>query len=666
MYFQIRQLILWPRKSTKPRVVDFHPGVVNVISGASKTGKSAVVPIIDYCLGSDRCSVPVGVIRENCSWFGILIDTLEGQKLLARREPGDQQSTGDMVLIEAPTVSVPETIDGKTTNVDLVKAMLNRLAGLPMLDFEPGTESGFKSRPSFRDLMAFTFQPQNIVANPDVLFFKTDLTEHKEKLKTIFPYVLGAVTAQILQARFELDRLNRILRRKEAELRDLESASSAWRLEAQSWLRQAIELGLLPPHDLIPDDWNSVLDMLRRVAFDVGQIPQPSLAGIDVALGRLGELRHLESEVALQLNEHRNRLNELRRLLESSEAYSGAMRVQRDRLAISGWLRERVAENRSTESDPLAVLGGAGQTRLESLFEALEALELRLRSHPNFSDTLDKEILRQRAATESVLERLSAIRQETGVLERNSQEAQETRNQFDKTERFIGRLDQALRLYDMADRSSGLREEIAAVRAQIATLLTLVSEAEIQRKLQNTLEQIQTIASRCVSKLDAEWPDAPIRLIIPELTVKVIRGNRDDYLWEIGSGANWLAYHVAMTIALQRFFLSEPHHAVPALLVYDQPSQVYFPKTAARPDEKLDISWTDEDVIAVRKVFELLGEEVLFAKGRLQVIVLDHADENVWGGLQGVQLTEQWRGKALVPMEWMESTPSEGSQPSVG
>jgi hypothetical protein len=90
---------------------------------------------------------------------------------------------------------VPDRIAEKTTNVDAVKGVLNRLAGLSNLEFEPNTESGFKSRPSFRDLMAFTFQPQNVVANPDVMFFKADTTEHREKLKTIFPYVLGAVTA---------------------------------------------------------------------------------------------------------------------------------------------------------------------------------------------------------------------------------------------------------------------------------------------------------------------------------------------------------------------------------------------------------------------------------------------------------------------------------------
>jgi hypothetical protein len=266
MYFQLRKLILWPRIEAPPRVLDFRPGIVNVISGASKTGKSAVIPIIDYCLGAGKCAIPVGVIRENCSWFGIVVDTVEGQKLFARREPGDQQNTGDMVLIEAPEVEVPSRIDEKNTNVDLVKGVLNRLAGLSNLEFEPGTENSFKSPPSFRDLMAFTFQPQNIVANPDVMFFKADTTEHREKLRTIFPYVLGAVTAAVLQARFEVDRLNRILRRRETVLRGIVSATSAWRLEAQGWLRQAIELGLLPPDRVIPADWPTGYRNVRAAA----------------------------------------------------------------------------------------------------------------------------------------------------------------------------------------------------------------------------------------------------------------------------------------------------------------------------------------------------------------------------------------------------------------
>src|SRR5438477_6929329 len=112
--------------------------------------------------------------------------------------------------------------------------MLNRLSGLPSLDFEPGDEVGYRARPSFRDLMAFTFQPQNIIANPDVLFFKADTTEHREKLKTIFPYVLNAITASDLATRWEIDRLEKTLRRREAELNVAHGSLTVWKNEGHA------------------------------------------------------------------------------------------------------------------------------------------------------------------------------------------------------------------------------------------------------------------------------------------------------------------------------------------------------------------------------------------------------------------------------------------------
>src|SRR5712664_4057701 len=99
MFFQIREIILWSRDATKqPRRVRFAPGKVTVISGASRTGKSAVIPIIDYCLGSGSCSIPVLTIRNACEWFGVVVATSSGEKLFARREPGAHRSTDDMYV----------------------------------------------------------------------------------------------------------------------------------------------------------------------------------------------------------------------------------------------------------------------------------------------------------------------------------------------------------------------------------------------------------------------------------------------------------------------------------------------------------------------------------------------------------------------------------------
>jgi len=650
MYFQLRQVILWPRRGNEPRVVKFEPGMVNVISGASKTGKSSVIPIIDYCLGADKCAIPVGVIRETCSWFGVLIDTVEGQKLLARREPGELKSSGEMFLLEAPEIEPPQEIQAKNQNVEYVKAMLNRLAGLSNLQFEPGTEDRFKFRPSFRDLMAFLFQPQNIVANPDVMFFKADTTEHREKLKTIFPYVLGAVSPEVLQARHELDRLQRLLRRKESELKARQDSGAAWQREGFAWVRLAIEYGLLPPHTVVPNDWPSTVDLLRAALQGDTRSAAPTLASMDAIMTRLTELRATESKLVASLNQSRQRLHELRRLDESSDSYGNGLRIQRDRLGLSAWIRGLASERPAAVLEP----SEAGRARIDQLCEALEGVELRLRSHPGVAESLGRETLRQREAVDSLLGELAAVRQEIRTLEGQSEEARKITTRGEELSRFLGRLQEALRLYEAADTSSALSGEIAALRVQVEALVKFVSERDIGRKLENALDTIQEISSRLIPQLDGEWPDAPIRLIIQELTVKVIRGTRDDYLWEIGSGANWLAYHVALTLALQGYFLRLPHHPVPGLLIYDQPSQVYFParKTENPTIEEPEPKWENEDVVAVRKVFTLLNNIINRTDGRLQIVVLDHADEEVWGELRNVHLVEEWRGKGLVPTTW--------------
>ena len=65
MKFTIDSVILWPKKSGFTyRKVDFTPDKVNIITGASRTGKSAIIPIIDYCLGSSKCTIPVDTIRN--------------------------------------------------------------------------------------------------------------------------------------------------------------------------------------------------------------------------------------------------------------------------------------------------------------------------------------------------------------------------------------------------------------------------------------------------------------------------------------------------------------------------------------------------------------------------------------------------------------------------
>lgn len=646
MYFQVLKLVLWSRDERPPRVVEFEPGMVNVISGASKTGKSAIIPIIDYCLASGKCSIPVGEIRKACSWFGVVIETREGQKLLARREPGDARQTGDMYVLEGETVEVPDVIPGKNKSSDDVKDILNRLAGLSNLKLDV---HGPTERISFRDLMAFTFQPQYVIANPMVLYYGADSNDHRDKLKAIFPYVLRALTPDMLAARWEIERLSKELRRRETELEQLKRGVRAWQVETQGWIRLAVELGLLPTDTVIPSEWNAIVDLLRRAAETDTRSAFVSLTSIDASLKQLAVLREREAEAAQNLSVARQRLNEVERLVANTALFGSAISVQRDRLAVSDWLRARADET----ADPIGLVG-QGRAQIEHLIEALASVEVQLKTRPRIVEAFDKERYRLREAAETSAQALAAVRQEKALLEQRDREAGESAFQQDRIERFIGRLEQALTTFEKSEVDSAVSSEIAELKERISELRKIYSEPQVLQKQRNALRQIEGYAASILPDLDGEWPQAPIEISIPDLTIKVVQPERSDYLWEIGSGANWLAYHIATTLAFQRFFTSEVDHPVPGLLIYDQPSQVYFP--SGYENERTDprSRSRDDDVAAVRSVFTVLGREAVRAKGGLQVIVLDHAGPDVWGEIEGVGLAAEWRGREkLVPLEWL-------------
>src|SRR3546814_6992592 len=62
----------------RQRVVPLALGRVNIISGDSRTGKSAILGIIEYCFGASELDVPEGKVRRNVAWFGLLLQTGHG------------------------------------------------------------------------------------------------------------------------------------------------------------------------------------------------------------------------------------------------------------------------------------------------------------------------------------------------------------------------------------------------------------------------------------------------------------------------------------------------------------------------------------------------------------------------------------------------------------
>ncbi|VVO01666.1 DUF3732 domain-containing protein [Pseudomonas fluorescens] len=647
MKLQILRLVLWPKNGGKIREVEFTPGAVNVISGSSKAGKSAVIPIIDYCLASERCAIPVGTIRKTCAWFGILVDTDEGLKLLARAEPGNQRSTDDMFILEGERVEIPDKITKKNANRDGVKEILNRLSGLPNMGFEGDVRYGFKTRPSFRDLMAFTFQPQNIVANPDVLFYKADTTGHREKLKEIFPFILGAVTSETLMSTWEMKELQRQSKQLQAELKSLFDASARLRADARSWFYQAREYGLVAVDAQLSENWAIAVEQLNSILEKSSRDASQTFEGIQTSVNTIDGLKKREEVIATNLYRGRQRLNELTQVKKDADAYLDSLDTIKERLSLSTWLQGMVG----TESNNVVGSSLSASRELDELCTALSEIETLARETPVVSASVESELVRLRNSVRTDAEELESIRAEIKAIEALDLQAKGQALRLTDIDRYLGRLQEAVKNYKAAHADTSLSEKLKDIEAKIADLEPKISVDQIREKTRQILNTLSDYCRKITPQLDAEWKEARISLSITDLAVKVRHEGRDDFLWEVGSGANWLAYHVAMLLALQQLFMSKKHleHPVPHFLIFDQPSQVYFPVKRAAKTEEDEHELDDEDRKAVRKVFLALAEAVNASDGRLQIIVLDHADEFVWGKIPGVVLTEEWRDKKLVP-----------------
>ena len=652
MNFTINSVILWPRKQEySPRIVPFKSGAVNIITGASRTGKSALIPIIDYCLGSDKCTIPVDVIRNACSWFGVLFDMEGEQILLCRREPGDKVSTGDMFILRGKEIMIPEYIQ-KNANVESIKDMLNELFAMSFLDLDSNA-SVF--HPSYRDFMAFLFQPQNIVANADVLFYKADTMEHRKKLIDVFPYALGAVTPEILAKRKEIERLSKLSDRLQRDLDQIKTVAEGWKQEVAGWLTQAHEYGLTNYIPNSTDEFTRQVDELRVISQK--RITDASVSPEHVAdLSKsIAALRQEEQQISSELFSARKRHTDMLQLMQSMGKYDKSLQIQLDRLDISTWIRSNM-----TERNILPIFQPSHENVMDdvnALCTALAQIERSTTEMAVVPAAFEREIQNVQAQIQELADKLDAVQKRIRIETQSLVIQREESYTLESISRFLGRIDAAISTYERIGTDSELQSKLDEVNTRIAQLKKEVNESEIRHKLDYALSFLKTEMGKVLAQLDVEHPEDPVEFVIKDLTVRVKnQTGRDDYLWEIGSASNWLSYHIALMLALQCFFQTKSSVNVPNFIIFDQPSQVYFPRTRHSADEyKLQLN--DDDKNAVRKIFKSLSSFVKNAGFDIQIIVTEHADDDIWGNIPNscIHLVEKWRNNVkLVPIEWLK------------
>jgi hypothetical protein len=664
MKAKISKIILWPKRADKkPRVIKFEMNGVEVLTGKSQTGKSSLIPIVDYCLGSGKCAIPVGEIREHAEWFGVVLRLPDAEMLLARRNPGLQAQTTEMYFDMGEQVVIPDSLDGLSrTNSSTVVAQLNQLAGLPSLSLTGGDEGGFTARPSFRDTAAFQFQPQHIVANPYTLFFKADTVEHQDKLKNVFPLVLGAIDNAALELRRQMRVLETELKQARDLLEDRKLRSATWMQEFRTFYSQGRALGLLPEAPDSASDWTTekYVGYLTPVPLRIKQNPFPQIErGASKRLAReIAALRKSEDSIATALSDRQRKLSRIEKLRSATDGYSQTLIVQGQRLQPFPWFADHIAE---THECP--VCGSDTDTAAKEI-KHLESLARDVAANVGTVESVNLVLDKEAATLEEDLRQLESegneVRQQLKGLDEASQELRTQRQTINELHNFGGRLEQELKKFAEGDQGNDIERKVTALQNQVTDLRRRLDPNAVLRLQDEALTSIGEVIRHYAEILGVEHHERSVRIDIRNLTLAVDGPQgRKDYLWEIGSAANWMGYHVAALLALHEHFIKMGERGVspvPQFLFIDQPTQAFFPErlgARAQKGKPEEPEMDSDDVARVQRIFRAVSDAIQRTGSRLQIIVIDHVGETAWEGISDVRVIERWRdGEALIPSEW--------------
>lgn len=680
MKLKIKNILLYPVDDNHhPRIIKFEEAKVNVITGYSQRGKSAIISIIDYCLGSSECDIPVGTIREKVDKFAIYISIGDQNIFLARDCPGNDNKVSDVMYMydvqgkgDNPALNTNEWIKdaGKyKTNRDKVKNYLSVKAGFENISIN--NESQKEDAPaSFRDTAAFMFQPQNIIANPTTIFYKTDTFEHLRRLKTLFPLVLGYKSYEILNLESEIDLLDREEKEKARKLDDLRIQYENWQSDVYEYYSTAINLGLSNADISIESaSVNLIKNELKKIVSDVKNNRFFKEGSAVRYSEKLEELDSDRIRIVRELDELRVGLQKIQQFDRSKVEYVESVAIEIDkRLKPVDWFLKQKGTNICPFCDSISEKAINTLLHLQNESQKNRKVIEASRSE-NFSFEKEKGDYR---------EKIKAKEREIVKIDANIQILRnEDRKNFQKLQdifEFSGKIEHVLENLDRISPSAELATELERIAKELESKRKILKGLKEKFDKEYCLRKVSDAIANYVKILPIENKQQRRVLLDPDVSVGIriedTRTRNINFLYKLGSGANHMCFHLATMLGLHEYFLKLPasgkKNYVPSLLVLDQPSQVYFPedfndleKDNLDSEKKQKIS---EDIQNTTLIFKACSKFIESNEFQTQIIVLEHASESTWGDDPNIHLVEEWRGSfdqpatynALIPRAWFD------------
>lgn len=638
---QIRRIILYS-KTGLMRELPFALGKVNIITGPSERGKSAIVAIIDYCLGARNLGVPAGVIQDSVAWYALELD-FSGDRLFVARQGVDSSkkarsfwhiTSGD--LTEFPQMTKLQPQFNREQLLDKISAKLG--IGITLIPRADGEIS--RQKLSFRSALIYSLQKQNEIANPDLFFHRQSDPWIAQLIRDTLPYYLGAINEDIIEKQASLKAKKKRVKELQKKLGQFTSMEARQDSDAAYLLTEAQQLNLLPADFTVPAGVENMIALLSeaekqsRTMVDIDNNDQ--LKRLSLELSELSRYRDTLKKQILSMEDLSadqsqvlNSSNEQRRRLKSLELAKGP-HVGNERCPL--------CEARMETLPPKA----------DALSKSLKLLDQELNFVVLDSTQLQDALVRQRRELNDTEDRIHDIRQQvSGLKEENLlvQVALERRNEGARVGGMIKMFLRSTSVWGDEDRLT-CEMEITALQSAVDSIEEEIDFTSLKTKTATFFGSIGNDITKWAQKLKLTYSEGLLTFDIrgPSLVNETESGTVN--FSRFGSGKNWVWYHLLGHMALHSWFISR-NRPTPRFLVVDQPSQVYFPG-----EEGSD---TGRDMDEVRKIYNWLFETTESFDGSFQIILTDHARfANDPSFVKHV--THDWweTGEALIPQEWIQ------------
>lgn len=612
----IKSIIIFNKNGEK-RIVPLKQGV-NIITGESKTGKSALVEIIDYCLCSTRCTIPKGKITEFSYLYSLVMDIDNNTYVIARYNwdvGGKMHFSKEAENFEPNNLELKYFKDKLSLPCKDVQYEIECALGLYVTNMATDTEQKGK-KASLRNMVSYLFQHQNLMASKFALFYRfSDFYKRKDVIEQ-FPVFAGMISQEYYSDLIQLNTLNAELKQKYKKQKANEKSTA--------YIKESLSPLLRDYFALLEQDFDSKMSVQKmlKIASELPEFDDTQLFGENKITERYSELN---SELENLRNEEREILLKIKNIANASDTGSSFTEMLKE-------LKQQtsIAEIK-TDKYTCPLCGQKCQEIAEhdsKLIEAAEWLDNELKITEKYTADFSEDVRKLKEAHSKIDEKIRNVWRQIKTIEEKFISSKALASKRQKVNYAKARI----ALYAEMS-SSGIFEtvdgDIEELKEKIARLEEKVKGFDVDKKMSKAESFLSSNMNRLSLTLDFEEEYRPIDLNFGltdgSFDIHQHQASNDNiYLYEMGSGANWVSCHIALFLSFLHYFAAQESSPMPLVMFFDQPSQVYFPQDA----DKSDINPTD--LLAVNKMYKTIFDEINYIgkdTGILpQIIIVDHVD----------------------------------------